>query len=507
MSANLCVLSPHDGQQRRLEGARITIGKLKNMDIRLNGEQVSGSHCTINRGSLLDKKSTNGTLLNGDVVQKGTKYPLKEGDEIKVGDHTLKIQVFNADATASSSSASSSSKSRAAAAASASDSLSPLSSSSSAANTPASSTHQSEPTSSSCPSSNGIEANPISSSISARDAAAAVAVTDHAFIVAQGRPYELTDATHLKIGRNSSNHIVFNTQEVSGSHCVIKGKRITDLGSTNGTTVNNKALVAKVPTLLVPGDVVSLGDDHKLHVVTKENLQATMTAVSAAPQQSQPSNLSAFERSSSSSNGSSSSSSMRAPKSTSMNFKKKLADMKEKADNLEFNILYVENQETMRLARELEKVEQRQTALCAGERAVANLHDIKAALAAMESRFAQQTKLFQLELKANHNQQQEQLRADLAALYNAKERALKREITSLRESVASRVAVEGKSVGQSALQTQMTAMVQQLTAESKRSAGLTSQIQVLRVLCVAAVLFVLATLLTSPPSGVALKYI
>ncbi len=66
----------------------------------------------------------------------------------------------------------------------------------------------------------------------------------------------------ITIGRGDDNTIVLNIAEVSRSHSALtkaeEGYMIRDLGSTNGTFVDKKAIGEKY--LLKPGDTVMLGD-------------------------------------------------------------------------------------------------------------------------------------------------------------------------------------------------------------------------------------------------------
>lgn len=65
----------------------------------------------------------------------------------------------------------------------------------------------------------------------------------------------------LKIGRKSNNHLILEDQFVSGNHVRIFVKNtdymIEDLGSTNGTKVNNQRLEERV--ILKVGDEVEVG--------------------------------------------------------------------------------------------------------------------------------------------------------------------------------------------------------------------------------------------------------
>lgn len=72
--------------------------------------------------------------------------------------------------------------------------------------------------------------------------------------------YLTKDLTTL--GRKANNDIVLDNLVVSGAHCVFELKgladvSITDLGSTNGTFVNNKRV--KQATRLQDGDTIAIG--------------------------------------------------------------------------------------------------------------------------------------------------------------------------------------------------------------------------------------------------------
>ncbi len=72
----------------------------------------------------------------------------------------------------------------------------------------------------------------------------------------------------LTIGRRPGNDIVLPDSFVSGQHAVVvcdeAGCRLTDLGSTNGTTVNGERLEVNQPQLLVDGDEVQIGQSSYL---------------------------------------------------------------------------------------------------------------------------------------------------------------------------------------------------------------------------------------------------
>ena len=74
----------------------------------------------------------------------------------------------------------------------------------------------------------------------------------------------LLGPTGLTIGCVADNQLVISDPQSSGHHAEIRaegqGYSITDLGSTNGTFVNEQRLTANVPRSLNAGDVIRIGD-------------------------------------------------------------------------------------------------------------------------------------------------------------------------------------------------------------------------------------------------------
>ena len=70
----------------------------------------------------------------------------------------------------------------------------------------------------------------------------------------------------VRVGRSAENDLVIDDDTVSARHAVMKHESgakvmlIRDLGSTNGTWINEKRLVAGKPTVLFDGDIVAFGD-------------------------------------------------------------------------------------------------------------------------------------------------------------------------------------------------------------------------------------------------------
>jgi hypothetical protein len=71
-------------------------------------------------------------------------------------------------------------------------------------------------------------------------------------------------AAEITVGRLSSNQLMVNDPKASSRHATIspagQGYSITDLGSTNGTLVNEQRLSPNAPFTLSPGDRIRIGD-------------------------------------------------------------------------------------------------------------------------------------------------------------------------------------------------------------------------------------------------------
>ncbi|HLH61324.1 MAG TPA: FHA domain-containing protein [Ktedonobacteraceae bacterium] len=68
----------------------------------------------------------------------------------------------------------------------------------------------------------------------------------------------------ITVGRLADNKLVVNDPKASSHHAIIRpagqGYSITDLGSTNGTFVNERKLSPNTPATLNPGDKIRIGD-------------------------------------------------------------------------------------------------------------------------------------------------------------------------------------------------------------------------------------------------------
>jgi predicted component of type VI protein secretion system len=84
-----------------MDKERYTLGRLPDNDIHIDNLAVSGHHALIinilKDSFLEDLNSTNGTYVNGKLVKK---HPLKDGDVITIGKHSLKYSAGGAAAGA-----------------------------------------------------------------------------------------------------------------------------------------------------------------------------------------------------------------------------------------------------------------------------------------------------------------------------------------------------------------------------------------------------------------------
>jgi len=91
------IFNGDDIQEHELTKETMTIGRKSDNDIQLDNLAVSGHHAKIltirNDSFIEDKNSTNGTYLNGSLINK---KPLTHNDVIKIGKHEIKY--INADA-------------------------------------------------------------------------------------------------------------------------------------------------------------------------------------------------------------------------------------------------------------------------------------------------------------------------------------------------------------------------------------------------------------------------
>jgi hypothetical protein len=100
-----------------------------------------------------------------------------------------------------------------------------------------------------------------------------------------GKTFYLEDA-EITIGRDISNQVVINDAEISRRHAHLiaqtNGYLLEDLGSTNGTFVNNQRLMG--PHMLRPGELVAFGENVTLAFEqVNYDRDATQVAASNVP--------------------------------------------------------------------------------------------------------------------------------------------------------------------------------------------------------------------------------
>jgi pSer/pThr/pTyr-binding forkhead associated (FHA) protein len=92
-----------------------------------------------------------------------------------------------------------------------------------------------------------------------------------------------TDLTSnvLTIGRAPDNQLVLSDQQASSHHAEIRpdaqGFLLTDVNSRNGTFVNEQRLLPQTPRLLIPGDVIRIGETRLTYNAGSED-DATLRA-------------------------------------------------------------------------------------------------------------------------------------------------------------------------------------------------------------------------------------
>ena len=91
LDISLTIYSLEDTKELPLSGDHLSIGRSDAADLPLNDDGLSRVHATIYRDGdrvwILDEASTNGTYVN-EVPVPPTGSPLKDGDEISLGNHT-----------------------------------------------------------------------------------------------------------------------------------------------------------------------------------------------------------------------------------------------------------------------------------------------------------------------------------------------------------------------------------------------------------------------------------
>lgn len=179
-------------------------------DVMVIDGKVSRRHAQITSedGKLLveDLGSTNGTKVNGTALSPGQREPVNGGDTISLGGYELKLSM---------------------------------------------------------PGEAGANATAVISS----NKTAAIATPPRvevapAKLVGEGQEFPLRAGLN-SFGRKTDNDVTISDPYVSGKHGVIEvaedGIFFTDIGSTNGTMLNDAKLAANMRTAITPDDVIRLG--------------------------------------------------------------------------------------------------------------------------------------------------------------------------------------------------------------------------------------------------------
>jgi thioredoxin reductase (NADPH) len=205
------------GQKVKVATAIATVGRSPSCDIVVDDPMVSGVHATLEQvpaGYIVtDQQSSNGTLINGDRIARAL---LRVGDELIVGSTGLRVE--NSDGFA------------------------------------ALIMHRSTG-----PVATPHEATMMPGSI----ASIGPMVLEILGAMGQGVTTTPMPAGGLVIGRHPDCGCVVNDPQVSGKHARIvqtpEGTVITDLGSSNGTFVNEVLLEKNAPRLVAPSDAMRVG--------------------------------------------------------------------------------------------------------------------------------------------------------------------------------------------------------------------------------------------------------
>ena len=75
---------------------RVMVGRSRNCDVVIRRDSISKLHAvfrnaTADSAVLIDRKSMNGTFVNGTLVTPGEEQPVRSGDEIQFGDVTARF--------------------------------------------------------------------------------------------------------------------------------------------------------------------------------------------------------------------------------------------------------------------------------------------------------------------------------------------------------------------------------------------------------------------------------
>jgi pSer/pThr/pTyr-binding forkhead associated (FHA) protein len=221
-------------QELKLDGESISIGRDKTSQVVLGEPSVSRSHAQITReGSLYfveDVGSAFGTRVNGQLLPKGEKRLLRNGDIIAVGtfdltfSRVLEVTVSQGD---------------------------------------------------------GVEKTSAMARAVMKDVMRGLAGGTSPYLLVLNGPHkddkhEVNEARELTVGRADECDIIFADDLTSRKHAKIRrdwsGTHVEDLGSRNGVKVNKKAI--RGPTTLKDRDEVEIGGTRMLYVDPSEIREA-----------------------------------------------------------------------------------------------------------------------------------------------------------------------------------------------------------------------------------------
>jgi pSer/pThr/pTyr-binding forkhead associated (FHA) protein/NADPH-dependent 2,4-dienoyl-CoA reductase/sulfur reductase-like enzyme len=267
--ALVCTAGPLLGVPFALADDRMTVGRNPSASISLDDLTVSRAHAEISRDGddwiVKDVGSSNGTFVDGRRVEARKKEPLREGTEIRFGavEMAVKTVTIDQDAEGTAPRAVPVSEEVAAGATRIIDS-------------PLMSTPEAAETETSEPATSELETSQLETSESGprepADEPAAVenqttpAPTKMTVVKgpAEGRSVPLTDLP-LVLGRESAEGILgLDDRFISRAHVRIDRAengaiQVTDLGSTNGSWINDEQMDARSPHIVAPGDRLRMG--------------------------------------------------------------------------------------------------------------------------------------------------------------------------------------------------------------------------------------------------------
>jgi len=104
VNVRLVVVRPESKRQTFCVRLPIVIGRSEEAKFRIQQDRVSRKHCELfeqdGRVHLRDLGSTNGTFLNGELIDTSVKHPLESGALVRVGSLEFRIEFESASAGA-----------------------------------------------------------------------------------------------------------------------------------------------------------------------------------------------------------------------------------------------------------------------------------------------------------------------------------------------------------------------------------------------------------------------